>query len=270
VNVVTADQDPTSPIDWNALPSFSLTGQAAVVTGASGGIGRVIAAALSNQGVRVVLADLESGPLDALAAEIAAHGGEAVACVTDVTQPDDCAAMVQSALDRFSRLDLIVNNAVFRVNKPALELTVDDWDRVMAVNVKGVFLGAQAAARLMIERGGGSIVNLASQFGVVADLGRANYIASKHAVVGLTRALALEWAPHQIRVNAIGPAVVPTPPNRRYLVDETARNEVLTKIPLGRLGTPSDVAGAVLYLASPAASWITGHTLLVDGGWTAR
>lgn len=271
MNTPGSDQ-PTSPaaISWEALPDFSLAGQAAVVTGAAGGLGRCIAAAFVKQGAAVVLADLDVSGLDRLVDELTGHGGRAAAVPADVTRPEDCERMVQTALFRFGRLDIVVNNAGLRIHKPALELSADEWDRVLAVNVKGVFLGAQAAARVMLPQRHGRIINMASQYGLVADPNRSNYITSKAAVIGLTRALAVEWAPHNVQVNAIGPAFIPTPPNAAYVAEEAGRQEVLAKIPLGRLGTPEDVAGAVIYLASPAASWLTGHTLVVDGGWTAR
>ena len=258
------------PIDWGALPSFRLEGQAAVVTGAAGGLGRVIAAALARQGAQVLLTDLELAPLEALVGELTEHDGQAAALAADVTRPEDCERMVQTALARFGRLDVMVNNAGIRIHKPALEMSAEEFERVLQVNVTGVFLGAQAAARVMVPQRRGRIINMASQYGFVADPNRSNYIASKHAVVGLTRALALEWAPHNVQVNAVGPAFIPTPPNQPYVADEANRQAVVDKIPLGRLGTPEDVAGAVLYLASPAAAWVTGSTLVVDGGWTAR
>lgn len=258
------------PIAWEALPDFSLAGQVAVVAGASGGLGRVIAAGLVRHGAAVVLADLEQEPLEELAAELAAHGGEAAAVATDITGADDCERMVQTALWRFGRFDVMVNTAGLRIHKPALELTPDEFRRVIDVNVNGVFLGCQAAGRVMTAQRRGRIVNMASQYGLIADPNRSNYITSKHAVIGLTRALAVEWAPYNVQVNAVGPAFIPTPPNRPLVADEASLREVLAKIPLGRLGTAEDVAGAVVYLASPAAAWMTGHTLIVDGGWTAR
>jgi NAD(P)-dependent dehydrogenase (short-subunit alcohol dehydrogenase family) len=261
---------PLHPIDWEHLPSFDLSGMAAVVTGAAGGLGRSIAAALCRQGAAVVLADLEAATLETLREELAAHDGRSATVVADVTRPEDCAAMVQAALDSFGRLDVMVNNAGLRLHRPALELSADDFQKVIDVNVRGVFLGAQAAARVMVPRGSGRIINMASQYGFIAEPGRVSYITSKHAVVGLTRALAIEWAPHGVLINAVGPAFVPTPPNAQYVADEEGLQTVLSKIPLGRLGTSEDVAGAVVFLASAASSWMTGQTIVVDGGWTAR
>jgi NAD(P)-dependent dehydrogenase (short-subunit alcohol dehydrogenase family) len=188
----------------------------------------------------------------------------AVCDVTDSRQ-------VGEAVDFPEQVDILVNNAGTNVPEPFLEVSEDNLDRMLAVNVKGVFLVAQAAARRMVERGeGGSIINISSQMGHVGAPRRTVYCATKHAVEGLTKAMAVELAPHKVRVNSVAPTFVETPMTKPLLEDETLREDTLSRIPLGRLGRVEDVTGAVLFLASPAAGLITGASLLVDGGWTAQ
>ena len=188
----------------------------------------------------------------------------AVCDVTDSRQ-------VEEAVDFLEQVDILVNNAGTNVPEPFLEVSEDNLDRMLAVNVKGVFLVAQAAARCMVERGeGGSIINISSQMGHVGASRRTVYCATKHAVEGLTKAMAVELAPHNVRVNSVAPTFVETPMTKPLLEDETLREDTLSRIPLGRLGRVEDVTGAVLFLASPAAGLITGASLLVDGGWTAQ
>jgi len=178
---------------------------------------------------------------------------------------------VGEAVDFLEQVDILVNNAGTNVPEPFLEVSEDNLDRMLAVNVKGVFLVAQAAARRMVERGeGGSIINISSQMGHVGAPRRTVYCATKHAVEGLTKAMAVELAPHKVRVNSVAPTFVETPMTKPLLEDETLREDTLSRIPLGRLGRVEDVTGAVLFLASPAAGLITGASLLVDGGWTAQ
>jgi NAD(P)-dependent dehydrogenase (short-subunit alcohol dehydrogenase family) len=188
----------------------------------------------------------------------------AVCDVTDSRQ-------VEEAVDFLEQVDILVNNAGTNVPEPFLEVSEDNLDRMLAVNVKGVFLVAQAAARRMVERGeGGAIINISSQMGHVGAPRRTVYCATKHAVEGLTKAMAVELAPHKVRVNSVAPTFVETPMTKPLLEDETLREDTLSRIPLGRLGRVEDVTGAVLFLASPAAGLITGASLLVDGGWTAQ
>jgi NAD(P)-dependent dehydrogenase (short-subunit alcohol dehydrogenase family) len=178
---------------------------------------------------------------------------------------------VGEAVHFLEQVDILVNNAGTNVPEPFLEVSEDNLDRMLAVNVKGVFLVAQAAARRMVERGeGGSIINISSQMGHVGAPRRTVYCATKHAVEGLTKAMAVELAPHKVRVNSVAPTFVETPMTKPLLEDETLREDTLSRIPLGRLGRVEDVTGAVLFLASPAAGLITGASLLVDGGWTAQ
>jgi NAD(P)-dependent dehydrogenase (short-subunit alcohol dehydrogenase family) len=187
--------------------------------------------------------------------------------VCDVTD----SRQVEEAVDFLEQIDILVNNAGTNVPEPFLEVSEENLDKMLAVNVKGVFLVAQAAARRMVERGeGGSIINVSSQMGHVGAPKRTVYCATKHAVEGLTKAMAVELAPHNVRVNSVAPTFVETPMTKPFLKDEAFRADTLSRIPLGRLGRVEDVTGAVLFLASPAAGLITGASLLLDGGWTAQ
>jgi NAD(P)-dependent dehydrogenase (short-subunit alcohol dehydrogenase family) len=205
--------------------------------------------------------------LEETACEVRAAGQNAQCIVCDVTNSHQ----VEEAVDLLEQIDVLVNNAGTNMPEPFLEVSEENLDKMLAVNVKGVFLVAQAAARRMVERGeGGSIINVSSQMGHVGGPRRTVYCATKHAVEGLTKAMAVELAPHDVRVNSVAPTFVETPMTKPFLEDEAFREDTLSRIPLGRLGRVEDVTGAVLFLASPAASLITGASLLVDGGWTAQ
>ena len=254
------------------LDQFRLDGQCAIVTGAAGGLGSAMARAFAAAGAHVALAELPGKLADAqaLAAELSsAFHVRAAAVVLDVTRAQSVDEGFAEAERELGSLDVLVANAGVNVPKPALDVTEDDWDRVLDVDLKGVFLCCQAAGRRMVPRGRGSIVNIASQNGVIGYYGRAAYCAAKAGVVNLTRVLALEWAASGVRVNAVGPTFVETSLTRITLSDAALREDILRRIPLGRLGTPEEVDNAVLFLASPAASLITGTCLLADGGWTA-
>ncbi|MBX6771224.1 MAG: glucose 1-dehydrogenase [Chloroflexi bacterium] len=254
------------------FPSSRVDGQIAAVTGGGSGIGRAAAWALARAGADVVLGELPHliGRAEEAADQIAsATGRQAVALPLDVTRTASIASFVAGAVERFGRLDILVNSAGVNRTRPALEVTEEDWDFVLDVNLKGLFFCCQAAAREMIKQKRGKIINLASINGVVGYVKRAAYCASKGGVVNLTRALAIEWAPHGINVNAVGPTYIETPLTVPTLSDPETRADILRRTPLGRIGRVEDVAGAIVFLASPAADLITGHTLLVDGGWTA-
>ena len=239
----------------------------AVVTGASRGIGRGCAIALAEAGADIMLMARSHSELEETACEVRATGQSVQSTVCDVTD----SRQVEEAVDFLEQIDILVNNAGTNVPEPFLEVSEENLDRMLAVNVKGVFLVAQAAARRMVERGeGGSIINISSQMGHVGAPRRTVYCATKHAVEGLTKAMAVELAPHKVRVNSVAPTFVETPMSKPFLEEETFREDTLSRIPLGRLGQVEDVAGAVLFLASPAAGLITGASLLVDGGWTAQ
>jgi 2-deoxy-D-gluconate 3-dehydrogenase len=243
-------------------PSFDLDGHVALVTGASRGIGHDLALALAHAGAQVVagarsIAEFED--------EEGIHTVE-----LDVRERRSVDAAVASAIERFGKLDVLVNNAGLGTNHDALDATEEEWDELMAVNLKGAFLACQAAGRHMVERGYGRIVNMSSQAAAVGLRRHAAYSASKAGLEGLTRVLALEWAPHGVTVNAVAPTFIRTPGTAERLDDPAFLEEVLARIPAGRVGTTTDVAAAVIFLASPAASLITGAVLPVDGGWTAQ
>jgi 2-deoxy-D-gluconate 3-dehydrogenase len=247
-------------------------GQVAIVTGSGSGIGQAIALALAEAGAAAVVTTEVPGRLElaaAVSSDIEAMGGHSIALPLDVTSVASIGALVAQVMATFGQLDIMVNNAGIQIARPALEVSEDDWDRVLAVNLRGVFFCAQAAARVMVPRRSGRIINMASQNGVIGYFNRAAYCAAKGGVVNLTRELAVEWAEHQVLVNAVAPTFVRTPMGERTLSDPAVRQDILARIPLGRVAETSDIVGAVVYLASPAAAMVTGHTLLVDGGWTA-
>jgi NAD(P)-dependent dehydrogenase (short-subunit alcohol dehydrogenase family) len=242
------------------FPRFDLDGQTALVTGASRGIGHDLALALAHAGART-LAGVRPGsaPPDGLdAVELDLHD------VTSVRQG------VAAAVERLGRLDVLVNNAGVGTNHDALDATEEEWDEVLDVNLKGLFFSCQAAGRHMVERGYGRIVNMSSQAGSVGLPRHAAYCASKGGVEQLTRVLALEWAPHGVTVNAVAPTFVRTPGTAERLDRPEFLADVLGRIPAGRVGSTMDVAGAVVFLASPAAALVNGAVLAVDGGWTAQ
>ncbi|EYR65199.1 3-oxoacyl-ACP reductase [Actinotalea ferrariae CF5-4] len=251
-------------------PDFSLAGQVALVTGASRGIGHDLVLALARAGAVVGAAARSPDHVADLLDEVAAAGGRAFAVPLDVTDLPSVEPAVQQVVREHGRLDVLVNNAGLGENHDALDVTEADWDALMDVNLKGLFFVTQAVARVMVPRGYGRVVNLGSQAGLVGIRRHAVYSASKGGVEMLTRVLALEWAPHGVTVNAVAPTFIRTPGTAERLDDPAFAADVLARIPVGRFGTTTDVAGAVLYLASPAAGLVTGTTLVVDGGWTAQ
>ena len=243
----------------------------AVVTGAGSGLGKSIALALAYAGADVVVTELPGRLSDArtTASLVLEAGRKPLAVSLDVTSLKSIERMVAKVIKEFGRIDILVNNAGINIAKNALDVTEQDWDRILDVNLKGVFFCSQAVGREMIKRRAGKIINIASQNGVIGYYQRAAYCSSKAGVVNLTRVLAIEWAPYHINVNAIGPTFILTPLTEKLFENQKFSREVLRRIPLGRLGKPEDVVGAAVFLASAAADMITGHTLLVDGGWTA-
>ena len=251
-------------------PSFDLTGRVALVTGAGRGIGHDLVLGLAGAGARVAAAVRRVADAEEVVAAVRAAGGDAIAVSLDVTDTASIEAAVATTVASFGRLDILVNNAGLGTNHDALDATEDEWDELFAVNVRGLFFASQAAARRMVEQGHGRIVNVASQAGIVGIRRHAAYSASKGAVITLTKVLALEWAPAGVTVNAIAPTWVLTPGTAERLSDPDFLRSVLDRIPLGRVGTTSELAGAVIYLASDAAAMVTGTTLVIDGGWTAQ
>ncbi|HET6148391.1 MAG TPA: glucose 1-dehydrogenase [Polyangia bacterium] len=256
-----------------AAPRFDLTGQVALVTGAARGIGRGCAIALAQAGADLALGfrDATSGEARALLASIQALGRRALPLQMDVTRRDQIAGATAAAVSGLGRIDVLVNNAGIGPPNPAEGVTEDDFDRTLAVNLKGTFFVSQEVGRAMIRQGGGGrIINLGSQAGFVALPNESIYCMTKAAIAHLTKCLAVEWAVHGITVNAVAPTFIRTPGTVKWLADDDFRRDLLARIPLGRVGDPVDVAGAVVFLASPAASMVTGATLMIDGGWTAR
>jgi NAD(P)-dependent dehydrogenase (short-subunit alcohol dehydrogenase family) len=251
-------------------PSFDIGGQVALVTGAGRGIGRDLVLALAAAGAKVVAGIRDPEAAHAVATEARDAGGEVDGVSLDVTDRGSIERAIEHTVERFGRLDILVNNAGLGTNHDALDATEEEWDELFAVNVRGLFFACQSAARRMIAQRHGRIVNMASQAGLVGIPRHAAYGASKGAVIALTRVLALEWSPFGVTVNSVAPTFIRTPGTAERLDHPEFLADVLQRLPVGRVGTTTDVAGAVLYLASPAASLVTGTVLVVDGGWTAR
>ena len=251
-------------------PDFSLAGQVVVVTGASMGIGYGLAQAVAGAGARVAVVARSKQKLDALVAEIANAGGEAEPFALDVRDVAAIQPVFDSIRAHFGRIDCLVNNAGLGDNHPAEAVTETDWDTMMDVNLKGAFFVAQAAGRIMLEQGSGRIVNMSSQASTVGIRDHAVYCATKGGMDQFTRVLALEWGHRGVTVNAVAPTFIYTPGTAERLDRPDYLAAVLDRIPIGRVGTITDVAGAVIYLASPAGGMVNGHILQVDGGWTAQ
>jgi NAD(P)-dependent dehydrogenase (short-subunit alcohol dehydrogenase family) len=242
-------------------------GKVAIVTGASSGIGRETARLLGEEGASVVVADIdEPGGLETVR-EIEADGAQAVFAPTDVSKPSDVAAMVAIATERFGRLDVLCNNAYWApLNRPLVDTTDEEWDRTLAVTLTGVFLGCRAAIPVMVRGGGGVIVNTASTSGLTASPQFAAYMAAKGGVVQLTRSVAFDYGPQGIRCTAVCPGLIDTPATAPVLADPERRAWLESKLLVGRIGVPRDIAQAVLFLASDESSFMTGQMLVVDGG----
>jgi len=254
----------------NGLQQFSLAGKVAVVTGSSRGIGRAIAEGMAGAGAAVTVNGRNPETTQAVAGAIAAAGGKSLAVPADVGKVADIERLIKSTVATFGRLDILVNSAGISPHyKPAETMTEAEWDEVIAVNLKGVFLCCQAAGRVMIPQKSGRIINISSIGGQVALPRLIAYCAAKGGIDQLTRVLAVEWAPHHILVNAISPGYIDTDLTKGLVQNPARRDALLRQVPLGRLGKPDEIAGAAIYLASDAASYVTGQTLDVDGGWLA-
>jgi NAD(P)-dependent dehydrogenase (short-subunit alcohol dehydrogenase family) len=252
------------------FPTFDLDGQVALVTGASRGIGHDLALALAHAGASVAVTARAIDDLREISERIAGEGREAHPLALDVRDVHGIERAVAATAEHFGKLDVLVNNAGVGTNHDAIAATEDEWDEVLDVNLKGLFFCCQAAARQMRAQRYGRIVNMSSQAGHVGIHRHAAYCASKAGVENLTRVLALEWAPWGITVNAVAPTFIRTPGTAERLDRPEFLADVLSRIPLGRVGTTMEVAAAVLFLASPASSLVTGAVLPVDGGWTAQ
>ncbi|OHR70874.1 hypothetical protein HMPREF3291_06485 [Bacillus sp. HMSC76G11] len=250
---------------------FTLTGKVAVVTGASRGLGKAIAEVLSQAGAQVILTSRNQDNLELVAEEINSKGGKALAIASDMGDITSIHSFFKQIEESVGLIDILVNNAGTTITKKAFEVTEEEWDNILNLNLKGLFFASQTAGKLMKEKGGGKIINIASVMGAVGDVAISPYVASKGGVVQLTKALALEWARYNICVNSVGPGYVKTDMNRDTLENsERAYNHIMKKIPLRRLGKEIEIAAAVQYLCSDEASYVTGQTLYVDGGWTAE
>jgi NAD(P)-dependent dehydrogenase (short-subunit alcohol dehydrogenase family) len=253
------------------LPRFDVEGQVALVTGAGRGLGRAIALALAEAGADVALGLRQLGNDGGLAKEIVAMGRRALPLQMEMTDLQQIHRAIDDTEKHFGKLDILVNNAGIAPDNLAENVTEEDFDRTLAINLKGTFFASQAAGRIMIRQKRGCIVNMSSQAGFAALPTESVYCMTKAGIAHLTRCLAVEWGKYNIRVNAVAPTFIHTPGTEPALSDPNFRAEVIENIAaLHRIGEPIEVVGAVIFLASPAASLITGHTLLIDGGWTAR
>lgn len=248
---------------------FDLTGRVALVTGASRGFGRSIAGALAGAGSDLVLTSRTLKDVEAVAAELASTGRKILPLQADVTQVEEVEEAVRRAVATLGRIDVLINNAGINIRKPALELTETDWDQTLDTNVKGCFRVAKAVGRHMVARQKGCIVNIASMLASVTLPERAAYASSKGGLVQMTRTLAVEWAPYNVRVNAICPGPFLTDLNKVILDDPEKVRFFMDRMPMKRFGKPEELHGAAIFLASEASSFITGTTIYIDGGWTA-
>ncbi|HYB62031.1 MAG TPA: 3-oxoacyl-[acyl-carrier-protein] reductase [Methylomirabilota bacterium] len=243
---------------------FDLRGKTALVTGASQGIGRAIALALAQSGARVAVAARNAEKLKSVAGEIAAAGGEALAIPMNVAEAEQVKAGFREALDKFGRLDILVNNAALTRDALAVRMKPEDWDAVLRTNLTGAHLCAQQALGAMLRQRSGRIINVASVVAETGNAGQANYVAAKAGLIGLTRALAVEVASRSITVNAVAPGFIVSPMTDP--LPQKVKDDLMARIPLGRMGTDADVAAAVVFLASDEAGYITGAVLDVNGG----
>jgi 2-deoxy-D-gluconate 3-dehydrogenase len=254
----------------SVLDRFSLSGKRALVTGASRGLGAAMAVGLAEAGADVVCASTKANGSDDTAAKIRGLGRRAWTVAGDLAKPADRDALVAATDRAAGPIDILVNNGGTIARHPAVDFPAADWHRVVATNLDAVFFLSQWYGRRMIERGGGKIINVASLLSFSGGITVAAYAASKHAVAGVTKALANEWAKHNVQVNAIAPGYFETD-NTKPLRDDSGRfADITARIPAGRWGQPSDLAGAVVFLASAASEYMNGHLLVVDGGWMAR
>jgi 2-dehydro-3-deoxy-D-gluconate 5-dehydrogenase len=254
----------------SVLEQFSLAGKRALVTGASRGLGRAMAVALAEAGADVVCASSKPGGADETARGVRARGRRAWTVSADLADRDAISAMAAEVERSGGAIDILVNNGGSIARHPAGEYPVAEWDRVLRTNLDAVWLLSQHFGRGMIERGSGKIINVASLLSFSGGVTVPAYTASKHAVAGLTKALANEWAKHNVQINAIAPGYFATDNTQRLRDDPQRFAEISARIPAGRWGTPDDLAGAVVFLASPVSAYINGHVLVIDGGWMAR
>lgn len=250
---------------------FRLDGKVAIVTGGAGGIGEALALGLGYQGATVVVSSRNQQAIEAVAERISAEtGSEAIALAADVTDEDSIQGLVETVLAKYAKIDILVNAMGMNIKRDAFDYPLADWDKLFEVNVKGTMAACKAVGKVMRDQQGGAIVNLSSVRGIRGYTGgNSGYCATKGAVELITKALALEWASSGIRVNALGPALVITPGTKHIAEDPQLAAKYAAAVPLGRIGLPEDMVGAVVYLCSDAASFVSGQTIYVDGGLTA-
>lgn len=250
---------------------FKLDGKIAIVAGGAGGIGEALAMGLGMQGAKVVVSSRNQAAIEKVAKEISARSGnEAIAIASDVTDEGSVKKLIDTVVEKYGKLDILVNAMGMNIKRDAMEYPMEDWDKLFEVNVKGTMIACKFAAQAMKAKKGGAIVNLSSVRGIRGYTGgNTGYCATKGAVELITKALALEWAPYHIRVNALGPALVITPGTKHIAENPELAKKYASAVPLGRIGMPEDMMGAVNYLVSDAASFVTGQTIYVDGGLTA-
>jgi 2-dehydro-3-deoxy-D-gluconate 5-dehydrogenase len=252
---------------WKFDQMMRLDGKKVIAAGV-GGLGQAIALGLADAGADLVVADLNLAAAEEAAEKIRTLGREAHAIRLDVSQPEECQKVVAFAVEKFGQLDVLFNGVGINIRGPSLEVTPAQWDKLHSVNTKGGFFFAQAAARQYVKQGtGGKIITIASHLGIVGMEERTSYSASKAAVINMTRSLAHEWAKHKINVNALAPCFTRTAINAETMDDPVFYAKLMERFPIKRLGRAEDLVGAVIYMASPAADFMTGQTMVVDGGW---
>lgn len=247
---------------------FSLKDKVAVITGASQGIGKELARAVAEAGAKVALIARNESKLKKLSKELEADGYDTLAIPLDLMDIESIPEKMKAIYHHFGSIDMLINNAGINITKPAEEITEVDWDHVLDLNLKSAFFCCQAAGEFLKKAEHGKIINMSSQMAQVGYFKRSAYSSSKGGITQMTRALAIEWAEHQINVNAVAPTFIETPLTEEMFKDEAFKQDVLSRIPLGRLATSKDLFGAILFLSSPASNMVTGQTIFVDGGWT--
>lgn len=247
-----------------------LTGKVAIVTGAGRGLGRAMAHGLARAGAAVAVAARTASELDSFVDEVKAAGGQALACPTDITDEASVERMVDATVETFGRIDVLVNNSGIVASTPLIDQSADEWDRVVATNLRGTFLATKAAGRHLVAQGSGKVVNIASNFALQGVANHAAYSASKAGVIAFTRSMAIEWSRHNIQVNALAPGYFATPLNAEMRADADTLAKVVRAIPARRMGEPDELTSWLLLLASSASDFMTGEVIVIDGGQSVR